>query len=278
MKLSEETKNKIKFDNKPLKLEEENSVSSLRRYINTVFRMPRISEEEQEKLWKEGTDEARDRIAECYLPLVIGMVSKRIKSLTRYRDNDMILDLISAGNLGLVKAVRRFDPATGNKFITYAVYWVRAEIDAQIAAARKGAGLPTSSIQKTNEDESDGSMWWDKETAAGLIRLDFPDGKAREYADESELTPNENLNRSELEEIVRKELWEKLNAKERFIIEAYYGLGDFKDHPKMSGTAIGIALAEKGWYDHPITRQAVEQIKKRAELKLREDPKLSALL
>ena len=101
------------------------STSPLKTYINSISVITRLSDDEQRALWAEGTVEARQRVAQCYLPLVMGTVSRWMGGFAG-RDDAEVLDLIGAGNLGLWKAASRFDPSLGNKFITYATYWVRA--------------------------------------------------------------------------------------------------------------------------------------------------------
>lgn len=256
------------------------SISPLKAYINSVSRMARLSEDEQSSLWAKGTVEARQRVAQCYLPLVIGMASRWMGGFAG-RDDGEALDLISAGNLGLWKAAYRFDPSLGNKFITYATYWVRAEIAQQAAASRNGAGLPPVDTSYVPPEElEDSTTWWGSQPNQGMVRLDalMEDGTRRDFADRSEPMPEEVYEKAEAREIVEMATASRLSPKERFVIEACYGLGEFRKTGRVSPRVVGVALAERGFCKSAVTRQAVDLIRKRAEGKLRKDSRLASLL
>jgi RNA polymerase sigma-32 factor len=99
------------------------SSSSLDRYIQQVRAIPKLSREEEHELALralEGDQEASDRLVEANLRYVIAIA-------LQYRRYGIKLgDLIAEGSVGLVTAVRKFDPHRGTRFVTYAGYWIRA--------------------------------------------------------------------------------------------------------------------------------------------------------
>ena len=99
------------------------SSASLDRYIQQVRAIPKLSREEEHKLAlraREGDQDAADRLVEANLRYVIAIG-------LQYRRYGVTLgDLIAEGSVGLVTAVRKFDPHRGTRFVTYAGYWIRA--------------------------------------------------------------------------------------------------------------------------------------------------------
>ena len=99
------------------------SSASLDRYIQQVRAIPKLSREEEHKLAiraREGDQDAADRLVEANLRYVIAI------GLQYRRYGVSIGDLIAEGSVGLVTAVRKFDPHRGTRFVTYAGYWIRA--------------------------------------------------------------------------------------------------------------------------------------------------------
>jgi len=102
----------------------ENS-KSLEVYLKLMSEIPLLSREEEEELLKkvkEGDKEVLDKLIVSNLRFVVSIASQ----YTEY--GVPLADLIAAGNVGLVEAAKKFDPSKGNKFITYAVWWVRQAI------------------------------------------------------------------------------------------------------------------------------------------------------
>ena len=102
----------------------------VRMYLKEIGRVPLLSAAEEVDLAKRmeaGDDEARRRLAESNLRLVVSIAK-------RYVGRGMLfLDLIQEGNLGLIKAVEKFDYNKGFKFSTYATWWIRQAITRAIA-------------------------------------------------------------------------------------------------------------------------------------------------
>ncbi|MEQ9186557.1 MAG: sigma-70 family RNA polymerase sigma factor, partial [Cryomorphaceae bacterium] len=98
---------------------------TLDKYLNDVSREGMISQEEEVELTKrirEGDERALDRMVRANLRFVVSVAKQ-------YQGQGMpLIDLISEGNLGLIKAAERFDEKRGFKFISYAVWWIRQSI------------------------------------------------------------------------------------------------------------------------------------------------------
>lgn len=98
----------------------------LAKYISSVHSQPRLTREEELALtraWKQGKDRrAADQLVRAHLRYVVGAAFK-------YRRYGMPLsELIAEGNVGLVRALKKFDPERGNRFVTYSAYWIRAYV------------------------------------------------------------------------------------------------------------------------------------------------------
>lgn len=129
----------------------------VRRYFNEVSRYPIISVEEEVELARKirkggvGAEKAKQKLVEANLRFVINVANQ-------YSCKDMdLLDLISEGNLGLIKAAERFDETRGFKFISYAVWWIRQSILSALAEKSRVIHCPLnaqgllSKYRKANE-------------------------------------------------------------------------------------------------------------------------------
>ena len=103
----------------------ERSSETLKRYLQEISKLPRITPDEEKRLGRRiarGDHGALQRLVEANLRFVVSFAK-------RYRGCGLsFLDLINEGNIGLIEAAKRFDPAKNVKFITYAVWWVRQSI------------------------------------------------------------------------------------------------------------------------------------------------------
>jgi len=224
--------------------------SSLDQYMAEVNRFPLLSrEEEQElaqKLVDDGDVEAAQRLVTANLRFVV-------KVAYEYRNyNVKLVDLVQEGNIGLMKAVRRFNPDRGYRLISYAVWWIRAYMQNYIiknwsmvkigatAANRKMLFGKKDPLREDNEKRetflvpamSTLSATDAPDPAASIARKDFhldasmDDEGGGSYtemlADRSWEDPDEEISRSQTIEFVSERLeeaLEQLNERQRFILQ-----------------------------------------------------------
>lgn len=119
----------------------------VRMYLKEIGKVPLLSADEEVELAKrmaEGDEEAKKRLAEANLRLVVSIAK-------RYVGRGMLfLDLIQEGNLGLIKAVEKFDYRKGYKFSTYATWWIRQAITRAIADQARTIRIPVHMVETIN--------------------------------------------------------------------------------------------------------------------------------
>ena len=120
----------------------------VRMYLKEIGKVPLLSADEEVELAKrmaEGDEEAKKRLAEANLRLVVSIAK-------RYVGRGMLfLDLIQEGNLGLIKAVEKFDYHKGFKFSTYATWWIRQAITRAIADQARTIRIPVHMVETINK-------------------------------------------------------------------------------------------------------------------------------
>ena len=120
----------------------------VRMYLKEIGKVPLLSAEEEIELAKRmenGDQEAKKRLAEANLRLVVSIAK-------RYVGRGMLfLDLIQEGNLGLIKAVEKFDYCKGYKFSTYATWWIRQAITRAIADQARTIRIPVHMVETINK-------------------------------------------------------------------------------------------------------------------------------
>ena len=120
----------------------------VRMYLKEIGRVPLLSAEDEIELAKrieQGDEEAKRRLAEANLRLVVSIAK-------RYVGRGMLfLDLIQEGNMGLIKAVEKFDYDKGFKFSTYATWWIRQAITRAIADQARTIRIPVHMVETINK-------------------------------------------------------------------------------------------------------------------------------
>jgi len=120
----------------------------VRMYLKEIGRVPLLTANEEIRLAKrmeEGDEEAKRQLAEANLRLVVSIAK-------RYVGRGMLfLDLIQEGNLGLIKAVEKFDYSKGFKFSTYATWWIRQAITRAIADQARTIRIPVHMVETINK-------------------------------------------------------------------------------------------------------------------------------
>jgi RNA polymerase primary sigma factor len=258
---------------------------SLEVYFRDINRYPLLTREEEFALArriKQGDEEALQQLALANLRFVVSVAK-------RYVNQGLSLaDLVNEGNLGLLKAARRFDEARGFRFISYAVWWIRQAImqalldKARVVrlpqnqtallikihkarAALQNAGVPNPSADQIAEQLAVGVGDVRHAVRADRVELGLDDcgsgGEDRPLAeileDEEQDAPDVRVLQRGLHEDVRRSL-AVLNEREARVIVLYYGLGYDE----------ALTLQEIG-EQMGLTRERIRQIKERALEKMR---------
>ncbi len=151
-------------------------------YLKEIGRVPLLSPEEEIELSikiAEGSDYAKKRLSEANLRLVVSIAKRYVGRGMQF------LDLIQEGNLGLIKAVEKFDYTKGFKFSTYATWWIRQAITRAIADQARTIRIPVHMVETINKVKKVSSQLLHKNghepTAEEIaVELDMPAEKVRE--------------------------------------------------------------------------------------------------
>ena len=272
-------------------LAEERSTRSdnpIRTYFGEISRVPLLTREDEVRLSKRietGDQRAKEELAEANLRLVVSIAKK-------YRGCGLpFLDLIQEGNLGLMKAIEKFDYTKGYKFSTYATWWIRQAILRAITNRSRTIRVPThinelirkiyqverNYLKEHGEMPSPEKLALElettveniikaKKTAQSMTSLDMPighDDDGSVLGDFIEDGSVESPERETFEHLLVQELVralnERLTDREKRILELRYGLNDYQ--PKT--------LDEVG-LEFGISRERVRQIQKEALTKLQD--------
>ena len=120
----------------------------VRMYLREIGKIPLLSFEEELELAKqvlEGNEDAKQKLAESNLRLVVSIAKKYVGR------GMLFLDLIQEGNMGLIKAVEKFDYKKGYKFSTYATWWIRQAITRAIADQARTIRIPVHMVETINK-------------------------------------------------------------------------------------------------------------------------------
>jgi RNA polymerase primary sigma factor len=268
--------------------------ASLDKYLQEIGKEELITAEEEVQLAKrikEGDEEALEKLTRANLRFVVSVAKQ-------YQNQGLSLpDLINEGNLGLIKAARRFDETRGFKFISYAVWWIRQSILQALAEQSRIVRLPLNqvgSLNKINKAYSKLEQEYEREPSTEELAeaTDIPvekvadtlrvSGKhisidapliAGEESTLVEVIPNSDspsadaqLLKESLEREVERAL-STLTERERDVIKLFYGIG--VAHP--------LTLEEIG-DKFNLTRERVRQIKEKAIRRLRHSSRSKLLL
>ena len=255
-------------------------------YLGRIGRGRLLTHEEELDLgrWaRAGDARARARLIEKNLRLVVS-VAKRYRGMGLPFD-----DLIQEGNIGLIKAAERFDPELGNRFSTYAIWWIRQAIGRAIEDKGRAIRLPTNAQGKARKaarvrnelsarlggepaDEEVGERlgWTVREVRAvtGLLlevfSLDRPVGaedgstKLGDFVEDEQASEVPEAVIRDMENTRLKESMGEMSARERHILVRRYGLDDREP-------ATLAELSDK----LGVTRERVRQLQRNAERRLR---------
>ena len=257
-----------------------------RLYLNEIGFSPLLSAEEEvyfARLAQKGEESARQRMIESNLRLVV-------KIARRYMNRGLaLLDLIEEGNLGLIRAVEKFDPERGFRFSTYATWWIRQTIERAIMNQTRTIRLPIHIVkeinvylraarklaQKLDHDPSaeeiaelldrplhevERMLGLNERVASVDSPIGYDGGKSLLDAIPDENNPDPSDILADDDVYANLELWlDQLNAKQRDVVERRFGLHGHK-----------ICTLEEVGNEIGVTRERVRQIQMDALKRLRE--------
>ncbi len=257
----------------------------IRLYLREIGKIPLLTNEQELELAKrmsEGDEDARRQMSEANLRLVVSIAK-------RYVGRGMqLLDLIQEGNLGLMKAVEKFDYTKGYKFSTYATWWIRQAITRAIADQARTIRIPVHMVETINRvlrtshsmvqklgrepttEEVAGELHMDVDKVEEIMKiaqepvsLETPIGEEEDshlgdfIQDDEASQPSEEasytLLREQLEDVLST-----LTPREEQVLRMRFGLRDGKPH----------TLEEVG-KEFDVTRERIRQIESKALRKLR---------
>ena len=148
--LDEESTAILKSDNLEKALSQEGIAvdDPVKIYLKEIGRVPLLSNDEEQELARrmaEGDEQARIKLSEANLRLVVSIAKRYVGR------GMMFLDLIQEGNMGLIKAVEKFDYSKGYKFSTYATWWIRQAITRAIADQARTIRIPVHMVETINK-------------------------------------------------------------------------------------------------------------------------------
>jgi len=272
------------------------SSDSVQMYLKEIGRIPLLTAAQEKELARKieaGDEEARKQLARSNLRLVVSIAKRYINRTS----NLTILDLIQEGNLGLFKAVEKFDWRRGFKFSTYATWWVRQAVTRALADQARTIRIPVHMVESISKyhqisrrltqdlgrdplaEEIAAEMGLDvtkirhmQKIAQDTVSLEAPVGDDDEDStlgefieDEQILSPDQQVQRRILKDHV-KEILVDLTPREQKILEMRFGLEEGITH----------TLEEVG-KEFGVTRERIRQIEAKALEKIRQHKKLKKL-
>jgi RNA polymerase primary sigma factor len=261
---------------------------SIRLYLCEIGKVHLLTAKEEVDLArriKKGDQTAKKKLAEANLRLVVSIAKKYIGRGLSF------LDLIQEGNIGLFRAVEKFDPDRGFKFSTYATWWIRQAITRAIADQARTIRIPVHMVETINKlthaqrrlvqelgreplvEELAAEMDMDEKKVRHILKisqdivsLEAPvgteeDSKLGDFIEDDEAqSPLEATNRQLIKENIH-EMLQYLSPRERKIIEMRFGLKD----------GVGHTLEEVG-HEFGVTRERIRQIEAKVLQKMKEHP------
>ena len=264
-------------------------------YLKEIGKTPLLTKDEEKELAKrseKGDEEARQRLMKANLRLVVS-IAKRYVNRT---PNLSILDLIQEGNIGLSKAVEKFDYRRGFKFSTYATWWIRQAITRALADQSRTIRIPVHMVETISKyaqvrrqliqelgrdplpEEIAAEMGMEVEKVQHIQKIsqevlsieqsvgDEDDSTLSDFIpDEKNLSPDQNVNRALLRDVI-KDILVDLTERERKILAMRFGLEDGVSHTlEEVGKVFGV------------TRERIRQIEAKSIERIREHQKSKAL-
>ena len=256
---------------------------TLEKYLQDIAKESLITPEEEVELTqriKEGDQKALDRLVRANLRFVVSVAKQ-------YQNQGLSLqDLINEGNLGLIKAAKRFDETRGFKFISYAVWWIRQSILQAVAEQARIIRLPLNQVGAISKLKKTAAMleqeYQRKPSTAELAKeLDLPEAKVRSlmgmnmrqistdaplddddegsfldvYVDQESKATDEAVEKESDKNAIERAL-STLSPKERQVINMYYGIGTSREY-SLDEIALTMGISRER------TRQIRDRVLKR---------------
>ena len=271
----------------------DNVDDSVKIYLKDIGRVPLLTGEQEIELAKrmeEGDEEAKKTLSEANLRLVVSIAKRYVGRGMQF------LDLIQEGNLGLMKAVEKFDYTRGFKFSTYATWWIRQAITRAIADQARTIRIPVHMVETINKqgratrtllqrlgrepsaEELAEYLDWSVEKVREIqkiaqdpVSLETPIGEEEDSHLGDFLEDDKAMSPSDVAEskLLKEQLFQVLNTltpREQKVLRLRYGLDD--SHPRT--------LEEVG-REFNVTRERIRQIEAKALRKLRHPNRLKKL-
>ncbi len=264
-------------------------------YLKEIGKTPLLTKDEERELAKhaeKGDEDARQKLMKANLRLVVS-IAKRYVNRTPHLS---ILDLIQEGNIGLSRAVEKFDYRRGFKFSTYATWWIRQAITRALADQSRTVRIPVHMVETISKytqvrrqliqelgrdplaEEIAAEMGIDvdrvrhiQKISQEVLSIETPIGDEEDSTlsdfipDERNATPSQLTARAMLRDLIR-EIMIDLTEREQQILKMRFGLDDGISHTlEEVGRAFGV------------TRERIRQIEAKALEKIREHGKAPAL-
>jgi len=246
-------------------------------YLKDIKKIPVISHERQDEIFKllKNKDTSEKEKQKLHHELVIGNLRFVVSIAKQYQNQGLdLLDLISEGNIGLLKSLDRFDPSMGLKFISYAVWWIKQSMIASLNENSRTIRIPSNLIQESqksrkgdlsnsydNSNNSVNELSYTLPYCVGLNREINEDGDELIdiIRDPNEQNPEDIfLSSDEIKKRVSAIL-SVLDDREKVIIEKYFGLNGVESNLDDLGE------------EFQCTKERIRQLKDKAIKKLRNE-------
>ena len=254
------------------------NTEEIQQYIRDIRKYPVISHERQEEFFTllKNKNISKKEKKHLFDELIVGNLRFVISIAKSYQNQGMdFMDLISEGNIGLIKASERFDPTSGVKFISYAVWWVRQSIMASLNENSRTIRLPSNIIQESQKQKKEElseefNLLANRGEDRVLDNLPYCVGLHSEINEDGEqlldIIPNQNAENPEnslnnINEVKKKVslMLGLLDDREKIIVERYYGL-----------TGVESSLEDLG-EEFGCTKERIRQLRDKAIKKLRNE-------
>jgi RNA polymerase primary sigma factor len=244
-------------------------------YLKDIKKIPVITHERQDEIFELLKDRkiTLEKKTDLHRELIIGNLRFVVSIAKQYQNQGLDLsDLISEGNIGLIKSASRFDPSSGLKFISYAVWWIKQAMMAALNEDSRTIRIPSNLIQETQKNKRNCTSPDDPNNMVGELTYCLPicvglNRQINEDGDElidiirdpNEQSPEDIFKTSEE---IRKRvstILSVLDDREKVIIEKYFGLNGVESNLDDLGEEFNC------------TKERIRQLKDKAIKKLRNE-------